>query len=404
MNDDPLRRLAVRLTRAAAGRSTAMDAALDGIRGWLRGDTGDTAFDGLLDALADAVVALDASHDAAPAEVAPGLLDLIDGLRAVPGLDAELGRLAEQVRVHPDADAQADHARELAALLNRHRTALREDRERVEQLLHQFSAQLETLAGDVLATHALHADADASRAQLDRAMQGELRDLGAQAEQSADLQQLRERVGERLQTLGAHLRAFRQREDSRASQWQQREQAMQARIESLEGALRAHRRLVLTDPLTGIANRLAFEERMALQCRRLAADTEPASLLVLDIDHFKRINDRYGHGAGDRALSIVARQLRDALARPAFLARYGGEEFAAILPGHDRAQALEVADTLRRHIGGLGFHVEQQPVRVTLSCGLTQLRPGDEPQRAFERADQALYRAKRGGRDRCIAD
>jgi diguanylate cyclase len=207
------------------------------------------------------------------------------------------------------------------------------------------------------------------------------------------------------------LRTFRQREEAREREWQARTEEMSQRIRDLERAartmensLRHEQALASTDPLTGVANRLAFEQHMAQACLHAASTGTQTSLLVLDIDRFKQINDNFGHAAGDRALRIVAEQLRAGIRSDDMLARYGGEEFVVILANAGPEPAMRVAESLRKRIENLGFHGQKRPVRITLSCGVTVLRPEDTPDTAFERADGALYRAKRGGRNRCELD
>lgn len=122
-------------------------------------------------------------------------------------------------------------------------------------------------------------------------------------------------------------------------------------------------------------------------------------MAVLDIDYFKRVNDSFGHKAGDRVLQLVAREMLERLRSTDFIARYGGEEFVVLLPETSVEDALEVVENLRAHIGRLPFHFSGQPVRVTLSAGLAAFRPGDSETSVFNRADQALYEAKGAGRN-----
>ena len=122
-----------------------------------------------------------------------------------------------------------------------------------------------------------------------------------------------------------------------------------------------------------------------------------------DVDHFKQINDSYGHAAGDKVLKIVAECLANSLRSVDFIARYGGEEFVMILPGSTLEQAMDVADRIREAVAKLGFHVSGKPLRITISCGVSALREGDTAASAFERADQALYRAKAEGRNRVVS-
>lgn len=163
--------------------------------------------------------------------------------------------------------------------------------------------------------------------------------------------------------------------------------------------------LARTDGLTGLANRRAFDETLALEWRRAARDQTPLSLLLLDIDHFKLFNDAYGHPAGDGCLRRVAAEVQAAVRRPADLAaRYGGEEIALLLPNTAAPGAAAVAEQVRVAIERLGIpHAGNGAIdHVTVSLGVATAIPGagSEPGLLLAAADAALYRAKRDGRNR----
>jgi len=167
-------------------------------------------------------------------------------------------------------------------------------------------------------------------------------------------------------------------------------------------------RLSLTDGLTGIANRRAFDDYYGREWRRaLRAGTELA-LVMLDIDHFKQYNDRYGHLAGDDCLKRVAVMLEATLARPGdFLARYGGEEFVCVLPETNEEGALVTAERLRGAVTALRIPHETSPVApwVTVSLGVAAVGPTKrmKPEELLKQADDLLYCAKNEGRDRVAA-
>jgi diguanylate cyclase len=125
-------------------------------------------------------------------------------------------------------------------------------------------------------------------------------------------------------------------------------------------------------------------------------------LVIWDIDHFKSINDRFGHRAGDRALTTIAHILSSFIRETDFVGRFGGEEFVMILAGADANSALKVAEHIRLKVEGAEFSFNGKTVKITISCGVTFYQAEDTPEQAFERADQALYQAKRQGRNRCI--
>jgi diguanylate cyclase (GGDEF)-like protein len=191
------------------------------------------------------------------------------------------------------------------------------------------------------------------------------------------------------------------------------------RIRAAQDRLRAANqeleRRSITDPLTGLFNRRYFEYSLGLELERSRRHGGSLALAFLDLDHFKRVNDRYGHGAGDEVLGAVSQLLRDRLRRLDVCARWGGEEFAAIMPSTDAAGAMVVSQrllrALRAHEGLLATPLEAgqggpETIRLTASIGVA-VRVGSDGDSAADlvrRADAALYRAKNLGRDRaCLA-
>ncbi|HSM93559.1 MAG TPA: GGDEF domain-containing protein [Anaeromyxobacteraceae bacterium] len=160
-----------------------------------------------------------------------------------------------------------------------------------------------------------------------------------------------------------------------------------------------HRRAT-TDELTGLPNRGTFEGWLEREVAGARRDPRPLSLLLLDVDHFKRVNDARGHVAGDRVLREVARRMRDTLRGGDLLARVGGEEFCVLLPGADLVAAAEVGERLREAVRAAPVTVGDVPLAVTISAGAATFGPGDDEASLMARADARLYEAKRAGRDR----
>ncbi len=160
---------------------------------------------------------------------------------------------------------------------------------------------------------------------------------------------------------------------------------------------------LMQDTLTGIPNRLAYEERLQQEFKRWNRFGNPLTFLIWDIDHFKMINDQYGHAIGDAVLCSVAKQLASRIRGTDFVARVGGEEFVMLLPGADNEAASQLANQIRLSIAESGFSNSEISIPVTISCGLASIQIGDSTQRVFERADCALYQSKRTGRNRCTA-
>lgn len=160
-------------------------------------------------------------------------------------------------------------------------------------------------------------------------------------------------------------------------------------------------RLATTDMLTGLTNRMQFEKVFREEIERSRRYGHPLSLIMIDIDHFKVINDQYGHDTGDEVLTRFARRLGENVRSSDTLARWGGEEFMLLIPETDDTQACIMANKLRRVISETEF---PEVGRVTCSLGVTRVEPGQTPQQAIQQADQRLYRAKELGRDRLVGD
>lgn len=181
----------------------------------------------------------------------------------------------------------------------------------------------------------------------------------------------------------------------------QRRFALQAHQDTLRGMMRQLEDLVATDELTGLFNRRHFL-RLASRELMLLSNGARHGMALIDLDHFKRINDMHGHAAGDQVLQGFAEVAAGCLREGDILARYGGEEFVLLLPNSDSAHLVACCERLRLAFAAampLGDRIDG----LSLSAGMTMLAPGDDLDDALQRADQALYRAKRGGRNRCAA-
>lgn len=158
------------------------------------------------------------------------------------------------------------------------------------------------------------------------------------------------------------------------------------------------------DSLTQVHNRAALDERIELEYKRWLRYGTPLCLAIIDIDHFKNINDNYGHMAGDKALKVVAKALQKALRDTDFIARFGGEEFVVLLPNINPDKYFKPLENLRQTVKNIPFRFRDTRVEITISIGATLFRPGDHATDAFERADKALYSSKHSGRDQVNLD
>jgi diguanylate cyclase (GGDEF)-like protein len=156
------------------------------------------------------------------------------------------------------------------------------------------------------------------------------------------------------------------------------------------------------DALTGVGNRIALEITAEREIAIARRTNQPTTILVLDIDHFKRINDRYGHSAGDRVLVETARRLRESCRESDSIFRFGGEEFVVLLSQTEENGAFAIAERIRTAIATMSTQYEQAGIHITVSIGIACLNRGEGLHAWFDRADRALYLAKQAGRNRVV--
>ncbi len=283
-------------------------------------------------------------------------------------------------------------------------------KQEIETLLSSMVGKLDEIGQFVADQNQSQHQSQASSDTLNIQLVGEMKAMGESVESAGDIQQIRTQVRSRMDSIDRHLHEFRQRETELASATRARNEQMRSRITQLEteanrlhSQLKDEQRLSTIDVLTKIPNRLAYEKRVEEEWKRWHRFKQPTCIAVLDVDHFKRINDGYGHSAGDRVLRAMAESLSARIRATDFLARYGGEEFVIILPGTALDVATRLIEEMRMEISKIGFRARDQVLSITISGGITALRAGDSSSDAFDRADRALYQAKKDGRNRNVS-
>jgi len=331
------------------------------------------------------------------------LLHLVNEIEIPAVLATRAEHLVGLLSREGDIDAALQETAGLMGALKDH---LQKEREEIETFLTQLTHKLQALESQTRDVGDLFQPADPG---WNEKLSAQVSSLRQQTLEETDLQTLKAVVTEKLDVITLQLKTFRQAEEKRIQEAEQTIEAMGARLKALEQEsddlrhrLRVANQRALFDALTGLPNRQAVDERLQQELARWRRFGSPCCLLLWDIDHFKRINDRFGHRAGDKALRIVGKIFREGIRKVDFVGRYGGEEFLMLLPGTDQEGALKLAEKLREAVKHCGFNSRGTPVPITVSCGITCIREKDTPQSLFERADQALYQAKRGGRDRCM--
>ncbi|TWC48418.1 diguanylate cyclase [Pseudomonas sp. SJZ080] len=276
-----------------------------------------------------------------------------------------------------------------------------------EVYLQQLNERLESFQSNLQAASEGHADNHSAAREMDSQIREQVDGLQSSMQEAANLDDLKH-------VLENHLEGLLGTMDQHQKQRDEREQEVAARLKSLAERvahmeqeaqgyrehLEEQRQKALVDPLTGLPNRAAWSERLDHEISQWQQHGNNLLLAMLDLDHFKRINDNYGHLAGDKVLKIIASVLRKRLRGTDFIARFGGEEFVLLMPGTVPAAGAKLLENLRASIEACPFHFKGEPVTITVSMGMTAFKPGEHSDMVLKRADQALYRAKHAGRNR----
>jgi len=411
-----LRRLVGRLCAAGMGVNPQLDDELIALAAANRRNADADELARLAQSLTTTVVAVDAAcpvptitFPATDTQSRLALRSLLERLAGGDPKDPAAALIAELATAKNDS-ALAKIITRAADLVHGHSEQLQRERLQTAEILGEVTQRLDEMAAFLSdSNHANRSRFEDTQTYSDTVM-SQMRELTNEVAGATELGVLQTLVNARLECVAQHVSNFRAREEFRLLEVNGRAERMRTRIAELEretsdlhSRLDSEKQGARIDPLTGIANRKSFEERFAQEIAQKPRADLAAVMLLWDLDNFKIINDSYGHRAGDRVLQSVAACLMAAVRGNDFVARIGGEEFVTLLSGTKLAQAMLIANQVRSAVEALRFHFRGTPVRVTVSCGVTELLDTDAAEAAFDRADSALYRAKHNGKNACVA-
>ncbi len=321
------------------------------------------------------------------------LEDQIDDIKNILGKDFHIEHIPRVI------SGISNLIRDIRDVVNRERKGL-------EDFLEQLMNRLTLIDGAIADSSESNRAIQECHHKLEEEIEEQTCDIESQAKTATDLGQLKLLVQDRVDAIRSHMETYRSQEqeliqaaEEKTERLLQRLNELESETEQLRQTVSTHSLQALTDTLTGIPNRYAYEERLKQEYTRWKRYHQPLSLMIVDIDNFKHINDKYGHRAGDKALRIIANQLQKMTRETDLIARYGGDEFVLLLPETDAEGAMRIAQKLLDAIETCAFHFREKKVTITISCGVSEFKKGDSPAEAFERADQALYRSKHKGRN-----
>lgn len=286
---------------------------------------------------------------------------------------------------------------------------IKSEQTEMTEFLTQLTDQLTELKNTASGTQSASTKTAIKRNLLDQSVSSQMIDLQKNSKNATELEPLKQLIHNRLEDITKQFHDHQVVEDIERDKAHEELEILTNKLNRLEQEshhlkdklIAAHQKAI-RDPLTGLPNRLAYDERLTIELARRKRYEVPLSLLIWDIDYFKQINDTYGHKAGDKTLILIAKLLSQYCRETDFVSRFGGEEFTMLLSDTDAQSALIAANKLRLIIEKAAFHSNGKKISITISCGITQFTNDDSAESAFNRADEALYKAKDEGRNQCV--
>lgn len=284
--------------------------------------------------------------------------------------------------------------------------ALGDGQEEFEQFLQGLDQRLETIQQLVNNASQGQVDRSEARAVFEGMLEGQVDEIRSVVNSQNDLGELGQSISQHLGLIVQAMHTFSSEENNREAELTQQLADMQNKLDEMEKLaetarhdIEEQRKKAMHDALTGLPNRESYQQRLEQEISRVERYGGALSLMVCDIDLFKRINDTYGHLAGDKVLKIIARSLQSNLRDSDFIARFGGEEFVALMPETSAKEAKLVAEKLRKRVEESPFNFKKEPVQITASFGISEFAKDENVEEVFQRADKALYKAKENGRN-----
>ncbi len=337
------------------------------------------------------------------------LLELFQWLSIPKEYSTRVEQLKAQIsKLQNDPDLSAT-LRETAIVINDLQAALQVELGDIQSFLARVTDRLEDVESNFIELMATDGESLRDTEKMNLQVEENVKRIRAGLATGDDVETIKQAIESRLQFLEQSTSNYFQSMQQHREVFDDRVKILKSRLKQMKGeSISLHKRIVeeyrkaKTDALTGIANRLAYNEKINQEISRRQRNRKPLSVCVVDVDKFKGVNDTYGHKAGDKVLQTIAQVCARNVREVDFFARYGGEEFVLLLPETRAEQARVVADNLRRKIEVCKFHYAGQPVSITISCGIAEFAGMESGDVVFNRADKALYRAKQEGRNRVV--
>lgn len=289
--------------------------------------------------------------------------------------------------------------------------AIGKTQESLTKYLSELNKQLASINASVTSSYQSQKNLSESREGFNTKLQKQVEETSQAVQGANDLESLQQLINERLSSISSTMSEYRSRMQEQEKDANQSITSLKNKVTrmekdsaSLRSMLQEKLAQAMTDSLTELPNRTAYQDAILPLCQIMQKTKKPLCLAVCDIDFFKKVNDTWGHLAGDKVLSIVPKQIRSVLQKEDLIFRYGGEEFVIVFPNTPLDKAIEKAELIRQTVEKTPFNMQGEPVSISVSIGIAEHKAKEAPESLFERADKQLYQAKDSGRNRVMAE
>ncbi len=339
------------------------------------------------------------------------LIKFLDNLADIHANPEQLKELQSQLKkecVNGDSNSCVDEITgEIQILIHN----INFEKVELENLIVDVTSQLNEISHALLDNNTSSLNGHIETEKLQEMVTNNFTSIRDKIESASDIDSLKAGVNDNLDVIKLGLDRFAHKEAERFQESEKRNERLRKKMEFMENEsiklqqkLTASHQKLMFDTLTGVRSRLSYDESLDKELARWDRFHVPFCYAILDIDHFKSINDNYGHNAGDKALRMVAKGMMIYIRKTDLLFRIGGEEFALLMSNTSIEDAYSVVEDVRASVKELKLYLKNEPVSLCLSAGLTEVSDGDNAGTIYGRADRSLYAAKKSGRDQLVVN
>jgi diguanylate cyclase len=331
---------------------------------------------------------------------------LLEKLSVIQGASDTTSKIKAKVFDGVEESNWSETLNEIVESISETLKKLNQDKRELENFIMSVTEQLGEISQVIAEDHEDHLSEHRETVSLQSLMHEGVADIRNNVDTAEDISQLKSAIAKNIDLIRGGVEDYVGRANTRHEAIEVRNKKLSSKIskmeketEQLQQKLIENREKLLYDSLTGVRSRLAYDEHIEKELARWKRYGSFFSYAILDIDHFKSINDQYGHSAGDKALKLIAELMMQQIRKSDFIFRIGGEEFVVLLTNTGVSKAEVLVEKLRKTVNDSAFHFNLERVDLSLSAGITEARDGDDTESIYERADSALYRAKNSGRN-----